>query len=88
MAAPKNRRSIEVNRCRGNPHKLIKIKNNIDICLTHPAGPVIWGSRGDLFLITKWGGGCKERRGPCANKDTETVLECIKAPMYWERPKA
>ncbi|KAM4874091.1 large ribosomal subunit protein bL32m [Thomomys bottae] len=33
MAAPKNRRSIEVNRCRRrNPQKLIKIKNNIDIC--------------------------------------------------------
>lgn len=33
MAAPKNRRTIEVNRCRRrNPHKLIKIKNNIDIC--------------------------------------------------------
>ncbi|KAG3278182.1 large ribosomal subunit protein bL32m [Ictidomys tridecemlineatus] len=33
MAAPKNRRSIEVNRCRRrNPHKLIKVKNNIDIC--------------------------------------------------------
>lgn len=27
MAAPKNRRSIEVNRCRRrNPHKLIKVK--------------------------------------------------------------
>ncbi|XP_055967081.1 large ribosomal subunit protein bL32m [Sorex fumeus] len=33
MAAPKNRRSIEVNRCRRrNPEKLIKIKNNIDVC--------------------------------------------------------
>ncbi|XP_024588715.1 39S ribosomal protein L32, mitochondrial [Neophocaena asiaeorientalis asiaeorientalis] len=33
MAAPKNRRSIEVNRCRRrNPHKLIKVKNNIDVC--------------------------------------------------------
>ncbi|MBZ3885690.1 39S ribosomal protein L32, mitochondrial [Sciurus carolinensis] len=33
MAVPKNRRSIEVNRCRRrNPHKLIKVKNNIDIC--------------------------------------------------------
>ncbi|XP_008834502.1 39S ribosomal protein L32, mitochondrial [Nannospalax galili] len=33
MAAPKNRRSIEVNRCRRrNPRKLIKIKNNIDMC--------------------------------------------------------
>uniref|UniRef100_A0A8C6IBZ4 Large ribosomal subunit protein bL32m n=1 Tax=Mus spicilegus TaxID=10103 RepID=A0A8C6IBZ4_MUSSI len=32
MAAPKHRRTIEVNRCRGNPHKLIKMKNNIDIC--------------------------------------------------------
>ncbi|XP_069854301.1 large ribosomal subunit protein bL32m [Dipodomys merriami] len=33
MAAPKSRRSIEVNRCRRrNPQKLIKIKNNIDIC--------------------------------------------------------
>ena len=33
MAAPKNRRSIEVNRCRRrNPHKLIKVKNNIDFC--------------------------------------------------------
>ncbi|XP_007939425.1 39S ribosomal protein L32, mitochondrial [Orycteropus afer afer] len=33
MAAPKNRRSIEVNRCRRrNPHKLIKVKHNIDIC--------------------------------------------------------
>ena len=29
MAAPKNRRSIEVNRCRRrNPQKLIKVKNN------------------------------------------------------------
>uniref|UniRef100_G3VST7 Large ribosomal subunit protein bL32m n=1 Tax=Sarcophilus harrisii TaxID=9305 RepID=G3VST7_SARHA len=33
MAAPKNRRSIEVNRCRRrNPHKLVKVKNNIDVC--------------------------------------------------------
>ncbi|XP_004449146.2 large ribosomal subunit protein bL32m [Dasypus novemcinctus] len=33
MAAPKNRRSIEVNRCRRrNPEKLIKVKNNIDVC--------------------------------------------------------
>nr|XP_020035017.1 39S ribosomal protein L32, mitochondrial [Castor canadensis] len=33
MAAPKNRRSIEVNRCRRrNPQKLIKVKNNIDTC--------------------------------------------------------
>ncbi|XP_004677156.1 PREDICTED: 39S ribosomal protein L32, mitochondrial [Condylura cristata] len=33
MAAPKNRRSIEVNRCRRrNPQKLIRIKNNIDVC--------------------------------------------------------
>ncbi|KAL2777131.1 39S ribosomal protein L32, mitochondrial precursor [Daubentonia madagascariensis] len=33
MAAPKNRRTIEVNRCRRrNPHKLIKVKNNIDTC--------------------------------------------------------
>uniref|UniRef100_A0A8D1DC53 Large ribosomal subunit protein bL32m n=1 Tax=Sus scrofa TaxID=9823 RepID=A0A8D1DC53_PIG len=33
MAAPKNRRSIEVNRCRRrNPQKLIKVKNNIDVC--------------------------------------------------------
>ncbi|XP_037385331.1 39S ribosomal protein L32, mitochondrial-like [Talpa occidentalis] len=33
MAAPKNRCSIEVNRCRRrNPQKLIKVKNNIDVC--------------------------------------------------------
>ncbi|ELW70366.1 39S ribosomal protein L32, mitochondrial [Tupaia chinensis] len=33
MAAPKSRRSIEVNRCRRrNPQKLIKVKNNIDMC--------------------------------------------------------
>ncbi|XP_032614147.1 large ribosomal subunit protein bL32m [Hylobates moloch] len=33
MAAPKNRRTIEVNRCRRrNPQKLIKVKNNIDVC--------------------------------------------------------
>ncbi|XP_074140616.1 large ribosomal subunit protein bL32m [Sminthopsis crassicaudata] len=33
MAVPKNRRSIEVNRCRRrNPRKLIKVKNNIDVC--------------------------------------------------------
>ncbi|XP_003407331.1 large ribosomal subunit protein bL32m [Loxodonta africana] len=33
MAAPKNRRSIEVNRCRRrNPQKLIKVKHNIDVC--------------------------------------------------------
>ncbi|KAM8765260.1 large ribosomal subunit protein bL32m [Rhynchonycteris naso] len=33
MAAPKNRRSIEVNRCRRrNPQKLIKVKSNIDVC--------------------------------------------------------
>ncbi|XP_004629612.1 39S ribosomal protein L32, mitochondrial [Octodon degus] len=33
MAAPKNRRSIEVNRCRRrNPWNLIKVKNNIDVC--------------------------------------------------------
>ncbi|OCT74285.1 39S ribosomal protein L32, mitochondrial [Xenopus laevis] len=33
MAAPKNRRTIEVNRCRRrNPDKLIKVKNNIDMC--------------------------------------------------------
>ncbi|XP_019524526.1 PREDICTED: 39S ribosomal protein L32, mitochondrial [Hipposideros armiger] len=33
MAAPKNRRSIEVNRCRRrNIQKLIKVKNNIDVC--------------------------------------------------------
>ncbi|XP_040209184.1 39S ribosomal protein L32, mitochondrial [Rana temporaria] len=34
MAAPKTRRTIEVNRCRRrNPNKLIKEKNNIDQCL-------------------------------------------------------
>ncbi|NXI72928.1 RM32 protein, partial [Anseranas semipalmata] len=33
MAAPKKRRTIEVNRCRRrNPHKLIKVKRNIDVC--------------------------------------------------------
>ncbi|NXQ88541.1 RM32 protein, partial [Nyctibius grandis] len=33
MAAPKKRRTIEVNRCRRrNPNKLIKVKRNIDIC--------------------------------------------------------
>jgi hypothetical protein len=46
--------------------------------VTPPAGPVIRGSRGDLLLRTKWG--VREGRGPCANNDMETVLECIKAP--------
>ncbi|KGL83540.1 hypothetical protein N309_14896, partial [Tinamus guttatus] len=33
MAAPKKRRSIEVNRCRRRDHrKLIKVKRNIDVC--------------------------------------------------------
>ncbi|NWX52943.1 RM32 protein, partial [Steatornis caripensis] len=33
MAAPKKRRTIEVNRCRRrNPNKLIKVKRNIDVC--------------------------------------------------------
>ncbi|XP_044150382.1 39S ribosomal protein L32, mitochondrial [Bufo gargarizans] len=33
MAAPKSRRTIEVNRCRRrNPNKLLKEKNNIDTC--------------------------------------------------------
>ncbi|NXO36904.1 RM32 protein, partial [Locustella ochotensis] len=33
MAAPKHRRTIEVNRCRRrNPTKLIEIKRNIDVC--------------------------------------------------------
>ncbi|NXO62537.1 RM32 protein, partial [Phainopepla nitens] len=33
MAAPKQRRTIEVNRCRRrNPNKLIEIKRNIDVC--------------------------------------------------------
>ncbi|XP_029445407.1 39S ribosomal protein L32, mitochondrial isoform X2 [Rhinatrema bivittatum] len=33
MAAPKKRRTIEVNRCRRrNPKKLIKVKTNIDMC--------------------------------------------------------
>ncbi|NXD83506.1 RM32 protein, partial [Halcyon senegalensis] len=33
MAAPKKRRTIEVNRCRRrNPAKLIKVKRNIDVC--------------------------------------------------------
>ncbi|CAH2283110.1 39S ribosomal L32, mitochondrial [Pelobates cultripes] len=33
MAAPKSRRTIEVNRCRRrNPNKLIKEKDNIDMC--------------------------------------------------------
>ncbi|XP_040404051.1 39S ribosomal protein L32, mitochondrial [Cygnus olor] len=33
MAAPKKRRTIEVNRCRRrNPTNLIKIKRNIDVC--------------------------------------------------------
>ncbi|KFV42463.1 hypothetical protein N341_08510, partial [Tyto alba] len=33
MAAPKKRRSIEVNRCRRrNPNKLIPVKRNIDVC--------------------------------------------------------
>ncbi|NWH81959.1 RM32 protein, partial [Piaya cayana] len=33
MAAPKKRRTIEVNRCRRrNPSKLIKVKRNIDVC--------------------------------------------------------
>lgn len=37
--------------------------------MTPPAGPVIRGSRGDLLLRTKSG-----------VEDTETILECIKAP--------
>ncbi|NWW73903.1 RM32 protein, partial [Climacteris rufus] len=33
MAAPKKRRTIEVNRCRRrNPSKLIELKRNIDVC--------------------------------------------------------
>ncbi|XP_072455220.1 large ribosomal subunit protein bL32m [Notamacropus eugenii] len=33
MAAPKNRRTVEVNRCRRrNPQKMVKVKNNIDVC--------------------------------------------------------
>ncbi|XP_038616295.1 39S ribosomal protein L32, mitochondrial [Tachyglossus aculeatus] len=33
MAAPKNRRTIEVNRCRRrNPRNLIKVKDNIEVC--------------------------------------------------------
>ncbi|KAH0627157.1 hypothetical protein JD844_002603 [Phrynosoma platyrhinos] len=33
MAAPKSRRTIEVNRCRRrNPRNLIKLKRNIDVC--------------------------------------------------------
>jgi hypothetical protein len=40
--------------------------------MTHPAGPVIRGSGGDLLLITKWG---VERRGSCTNNDRETVLK-------------
>ncbi|XP_075442701.1 large ribosomal subunit protein bL32m isoform X2 [Ascaphus truei] len=33
MAAPKTRRTIEVNRCRRrHPDRLIKVKNNIDVC--------------------------------------------------------
>ncbi|KAE8597068.1 hypothetical protein XENTR_v10016339 [Xenopus tropicalis] len=33
MAAPKNRRTIEVNRCRRrNPNKLIEEKTNVDVC--------------------------------------------------------
>ncbi|NXP48133.1 RM32 protein, partial [Heliornis fulica] len=33
MAAPKKRRTIEVNRCRRrNPRNLIKVKTNIDVC--------------------------------------------------------
>ncbi|XP_053322148.1 39S ribosomal protein L32, mitochondrial [Spea bombifrons] len=33
MAAPKSRRTIEVNRCRRrNPRNLIKVKDNIDMC--------------------------------------------------------
>ncbi|XP_052003435.1 39S ribosomal protein L32, mitochondrial-like [Xyrauchen texanus] len=33
MAAPKKRRTIEVNRCRRrNPNKLIEVKNNIEPC--------------------------------------------------------
>ncbi|XP_014457997.1 large ribosomal subunit protein bL32m isoform X1 [Alligator mississippiensis] len=33
MAAPKSRRTIEVNRCRRrNPRNMIKIKTNIDVC--------------------------------------------------------
>ncbi|XP_062972110.1 large ribosomal subunit protein bL32m [Elgaria multicarinata webbii] len=33
MAAPKSRRTIEVNRCRRrNPRNLIKLKKNIDVC--------------------------------------------------------
>ncbi|XP_009999846.1 PREDICTED: 39S ribosomal protein L32, mitochondrial, partial [Chaetura pelagica] len=33
MAAPKKRRTIEVNRCRRrDPSKLIKVKRNIDVC--------------------------------------------------------
>ncbi|XP_042187793.1 39S ribosomal protein L32, mitochondrial [Callorhinchus milii] len=33
MAAPKKRRTIEVNRCRRrNPNKLEKVKNNIEVC--------------------------------------------------------
>ena len=38
--------------------------------MTHPAGPVIRGSWGDLLLRTKLGG--RERWGSCANNDTET----------------
>ncbi|XP_035582552.1 39S ribosomal protein L32, mitochondrial-like [Zalophus californianus] len=63
MAAPKNRRSIEVNCCRGrNPQKLIKVKNNIDVC----------PDCGHLKLKHILCGYCYEKgvQGDCRNRKT------------------
>jgi hypothetical protein len=47
-------------------------EDSSSVLMTHPAGPVIRGSRGDLLLRTKWGGGERETDTKWEN-DTEAV---------------
>jgi hypothetical protein len=52
--------------------------------LTHPAGPVIRGSRGDLLLRTKWGEGETETK--CEKRHINS-LRSIKVSLYSARLK-
>ncbi|XP_003470145.1 large ribosomal subunit protein bL32m [Cavia porcellus] len=81
MAAPKKRRSIEVNRCRRrNPQKLIKVKNNFDVCpecghlkLKHVLCGVCYQKvREETAEIRRQMG--KQEGGPFKAPSTETVV--------------
>ena len=79
----------EVTQCQKNTHTCYVLNDKWILTkkkdLTHPAGPVIWGSQGDLLLRTKWGEGETETK---CEKLQVNSLSSIKVSLYSARLKA